>query len=211
MISATELRLHAGLGIQFHPAAAIITGTRNWNMRFCCDQLGIFCWTENVKATATRTNLGRRLTRSLRKWVKQNYNPSVPSPASGPSATKREEEVADREVPVVKALDSTRVFVIDSKHEMHQRGVPTASNALTPAGMAVPISLEISDPKGYVTETSALAVSQRSIVIMQMREPKWTATSPRNFSNSSPRRDFNSASVKTMARLAYSPGGACVT
>ncbi|HZP59157.1 MAG TPA: glycoside hydrolase family 2 TIM barrel-domain containing protein, partial [Opitutaceae bacterium] len=77
-----------------------------------CDQLGLLCWTENGhtnpdEPTATADTI-------TTEWVKQNYNHpciavwSVGNEASGANG----EAVAEREVPVVKALDPTRDVVV---------------------------------------------------------------------------------------------------
>ncbi|HTB81722.1 MAG TPA: glycoside hydrolase family 2 TIM barrel-domain containing protein [Opitutaceae bacterium] len=73
-----------------------------------CDQLGILCWTENGhtnpdEATSTADTI-------TTEWVKQNYN--HPSIAVWSVGNEAGETVAEREVPIVKALDPTRDVVV---------------------------------------------------------------------------------------------------
>jgi beta-galactosidase len=76
-----------------------------------CDQLGIFCWAENGHSNAERQDLpGPTADRITTEMVKQNYN--HPSIAVWSVGNEAGEDVADREVPVVKALDSTRLVVV---------------------------------------------------------------------------------------------------
>jgi len=76
-----------------------------------CDQLGIFCWAENGHSNAQRQDLpGPTADRITTEMVKQNYN--HPSIAVWSVGNEAGEDVADREVPVVKALDPTRLVVV---------------------------------------------------------------------------------------------------
>jgi beta-galactosidase len=76
-----------------------------------CDQLGIFCWAENGHSNAERQDLpGPTADCITTEMVKQNYN--HPSIAVWSVGNEAGEDVADREVPVVKALDSTRPVVV---------------------------------------------------------------------------------------------------
>jgi beta-galactosidase len=73
-----------------------------------CDRLGIFCWAENGHSNQDKP--GPTADRITTEMVKQNYN--HPSIAVWSVGNEAGEEVADREVPVVKALDSTRPVVV---------------------------------------------------------------------------------------------------
>jgi beta-galactosidase len=73
-----------------------------------CDQLGIFCWAEN--GHSNRDKPGATADRITTELVKQNYN--HPAIAVWSVGNESSADVADREVPVVKALDSTRLVVV---------------------------------------------------------------------------------------------------
>ncbi len=73
-----------------------------------CDQLGIFCWAENGHSNKDKP--GATADQITTEMVKQNYN--HPSIAVWSVGNEAGEEVADREVPVVKALDSSRLVVV---------------------------------------------------------------------------------------------------
>ncbi len=76
-----------------------------------CDQLGIFCWAENGHSNAQKQDLpGPTADRITTEMVKQNYN--HPSIAVWSVGNEAGEDVADREVPLVKALDPTRLVVV---------------------------------------------------------------------------------------------------
>jgi beta-galactosidase len=73
-----------------------------------CDQLGILCWTENGHTNPDEgTSTADTITT---EWVKQNLN--HPSIAVWSVGNEAGETVAEREVPVVKALDPTRDVVV---------------------------------------------------------------------------------------------------
>jgi len=73
-----------------------------------CDQLGIFCWAENGHSNKDKP--GPTADRITTEMVKQNYNhPAIAVWSVGNEAGP---EVAEREVPVVKALDSTRPVAV---------------------------------------------------------------------------------------------------
>jgi len=73
-----------------------------------CDRLGIFCWAENGHSNKDKP--GPTADRITTEMVKQNYNhPAIAVWSVGNEAGP---EVADREVPVVKALDPTRLVVV---------------------------------------------------------------------------------------------------
>ena len=74
-----------------------------------CDQLGIFCWAENGHSNRG-DKPGETADRITTELVKQNYN--HPSIALWSVGNEAGQEVADREVPVVKALDPTRIVVV---------------------------------------------------------------------------------------------------
>jgi beta-galactosidase len=74
-----------------------------------CDQLGIFCWAENGHSNRGDKS-GETADRITTELVKQNYN--HPSIALWSVGNEAGQEVADREVPVVKALDPTRIVVV---------------------------------------------------------------------------------------------------
>jgi len=79
-----------------------------------CDRLGIFCWAEN--GNSNREDIpGPTADRITTEMVKQNYNhPSIAMWSVGNEAGHHEEMgsyVADREVPIVKALDTSRPVV----------------------------------------------------------------------------------------------------
>jgi len=76
-----------------------------------CDQLGIFCWAENGHSNAEKQDKpGPTADQITTEMVKQNYN--HPSIAVWSVGNEAGEDVADREVPVVKALDPTRPVVV---------------------------------------------------------------------------------------------------
>jgi beta-galactosidase len=76
-----------------------------------CDQLGIFCWAENGHSNFEKQDLpGPTADQITTEMVKQNYN--HPSIAVWSVGNEAGEDVADREVPVVKALDATRPVVV---------------------------------------------------------------------------------------------------
>jgi beta-galactosidase len=76
-----------------------------------CDQLGIFCWAENGHSNAQKQDKpGPTADRITTEMVKQNYN--HPAIAVWSVGNEAGEDVADREVPVVKALDATRPVVV---------------------------------------------------------------------------------------------------
>lgn len=73
-----------------------------------CDRLGIFCWAEN--GHSNKDQPGPTADRITTEFVKQNYN--HPAIAVWSVGNEAGQEVADREVPLVKALDSTRPVVV---------------------------------------------------------------------------------------------------
>jgi beta-galactosidase len=76
-----------------------------------CDQQGILCWAENGHSNAEKQDLpGATADRITTEMVKQNYNhPAIAVWSVGNEAGA---DVAQREVPVVKALDPTRPVVV---------------------------------------------------------------------------------------------------
>jgi len=76
-----------------------------------CDQLGIFCWAENGHTNGQGQDLpGATADAITTEMVKQNYNhPSIAVWSVGNEAGA---DVAEREVPLVKALDQTRPVVV---------------------------------------------------------------------------------------------------
>ena len=74
-----------------------------------CDQLGILCWAENGHSNRGDVP-GPTADRITTELVKQNYN--HPAIAVWSVGNEAGEAVADREVPVVKALDATRLVVV---------------------------------------------------------------------------------------------------
>jgi len=76
-----------------------------------CDQMGIFCWAENGHSNGQgQDKPGPTADRITDEFVKQNYN--HPSIAVWSVGNEAGEDVADREVPRVKALDPTRPVVV---------------------------------------------------------------------------------------------------
>jgi beta-galactosidase len=74
-----------------------------------CDRLGIFCWAENGHSNSS-DQPGATADQITTEFVKQNYNhPSIAVWSVGNEASAN---VADREAPVVRALDSTRLVVV---------------------------------------------------------------------------------------------------
>ncbi len=73
-----------------------------------CDERGIFCWAENGHSNNEKpTPTADQITTEL---VEQNYNhPSIAMWSVGNEAS---EDTADHEVPVVRALDSTRPVMV---------------------------------------------------------------------------------------------------
>ena len=110
-----------------------------------CDQRGILCWAENGhtnpdEATPTADTITTEM-------VKQNYNhPSIAVWSVGNEAGTA---VADREVPVVRALDSTRPVVVAN---MNAHGIDFEGANSYPGWYG---SLTVWDfqTSGYVSET----------------------------------------------------------
>jgi beta-galactosidase len=80
-----------------------------------CDQLGLLCWAENGHSNGKSTKdspdvPGPTADQITTEMVKQNYN--HPSIAVWSVGNEGGQDVADREVPVVKALDATRPVVV---------------------------------------------------------------------------------------------------
>ena len=76
-----------------------------------CDQLGFFCWAENGHSNFEKQDKpGPTADQITTEMVKQNYN--HPSIAVWSVGNEAGEDVADREVPLVKALDVTRPVVV---------------------------------------------------------------------------------------------------
>lgn len=110
-----------------------------------CDRLGILCWAENGHSnTDVAGPTADTITTEL---VKQNYNhPSIAVWSVGNEAGTA---VADREVPVVRALDSTRPVVVAN---MTAHGVDFRADNNYPGWYG---SLTVWDfqTSGYVAET----------------------------------------------------------
>jgi beta-galactosidase len=120
-----------------------------------CDQLGIFCWAENGHSNAERQDKpGPTADRITTEMVKQNYN--HPSIAVWSVGNEAGEDVADREVPVVKALDPTRLVVVANMKctnaDFH--GINSYPGWYGGAGNFWNFAR-----KGYVTETGAGGVT----------------------------------------------------
>jgi beta-galactosidase len=76
-----------------------------------CDQLGFFCWAENGHSNFEKQDKpGPTADQITTEMVKQNYN--HPSIAVWSVGNEAGEDVADREVPMAKALDATRPVVV---------------------------------------------------------------------------------------------------
>jgi len=116
-----------------------------------CDRLGIFCWAEN--GHSNKDQPGPTADRITTEFVKQNYN--HPAIAVWSVGNEAGQEVADREVPIVKALDATRLVVVANMK---------STNADFHGINAYPGWYGKDDmwkfpEKGYVTETGAGGVT----------------------------------------------------
>jgi beta-galactosidase len=120
-----------------------------------CDQLGIFCWVENGHSNAQKQDLpGPTADRITTEMVKQNYN--HPSIAVWSVGNEAGEDVADREVPVVKALDSTRLVVVAN---MRCTNADFHGINSYPGWYGRDTNFWNFAKKGYVTETGAGGVT----------------------------------------------------
>lgn len=110
-----------------------------------CDQQGILCWAENGHSnTDTASVTADNITTEM---VKQNYNhPSIAVWSVGNEAGTT---VADREVPVVRALDATRPVVVAN---MVAHGIDF-EGANTYPGWYGTASFWTFQSSGYVSET----------------------------------------------------------
>lgn len=113
-----------------------------------CDRLGIFCWAENGHSNAEKQDLpGPTADRITTEMVKQNYN--HPSIAVWSVGNEAGEDVADREVPIVKALDPTRPVVVAN---MKCTNADFHGINAYPGWYSNPTNLWNFPKKGYVTE-----------------------------------------------------------
>lgn len=115
-----------------------------------CDELGILCWAENGHSNFEKQDLpGPTADQITTEMVKQNYN--HPSIAVWSVGNEAGQDVAEREVPLVKALDPTRpVAVANMKCDNADfHGI----NAYP--GWYGGTNLWSFARKGYVTETGA--------------------------------------------------------
>jgi beta-galactosidase len=120
-----------------------------------CDRLGIFCWAENGHSNAERQDKpGPTADRITTEMVKQNYN--HPSIAVWSVGNEAGEDVADREVPVVKALDPTRLVVVAN---MRCTNADFHGINSYPGWYGRDTNFWNFAKKGYVTETGAGGVT----------------------------------------------------
>jgi len=120
-----------------------------------CDRFGFFCWAENGHSNGEKQDQpGPTADNITAEMVKQNYN--HPSIAVWSVGNEAGEDVADREVPVVKALDSTRPVVVAN---MKCTNADFHGINSYPGWYGRGNNLWSFVKKGYVTETGAGGVT----------------------------------------------------
>lgn len=110
-----------------------------------CDQLGVLCWAENGH---TNTDVAGPTADSITtEMVKQNYNhPSIVVWSVGNEAGTA---VADREIPIVRALDPTRVVAVAN---MTAHGVDFRADNSYPGWYGTQTVWDF-QTSGYISET----------------------------------------------------------
>jgi beta-galactosidase len=120
-----------------------------------CDRMGFFCWTENGHSNMENEDKpGPTADQITTEMVKQNYN--HPSIAVWSVGNEAGEDVADREVPLVKALDAIRPVVVAN---MKCTNADFHGINAYPGWYGKTTNLWKFVKKGYVTETGAGGVT----------------------------------------------------